>query len=1070
MKNTTNVFLKGMQSDKHPLTTSQQEYTEAMNATLVTFNGNEQMLQNDMGNTRIQDAKTGNIMGLREGFTPVGLEEHGGIMYIASVNKEGVGEIGTIPSPIIKYTKEKDEKPKEIQLQFSYKESPAVRLSETILYPEDKFLISIDDSNDSDTEKIIKDYSINAYNIDSSGNESNFTLTYPYISKNMPNSQDELEYKRGLYKINLYAQTKGDTICLNNIVNNLNIIYKDNSLLDNYQKYYQFAYDDFSNSNVDIEKMINEDGNTSVDYFLHYPCIAPGKIAISTEPENIESFSLIENYTNELDGKGQIYPITLESKNDNQSYNYYSAIQGFIYKTESAVHVDKLEIQINNGDTTKIEVNKGNFKRYKISDNEYLICSKDIAQDFDNDTKKSWLFRKTLADINEYRICTSKYLTIASLGTNLNQNINLKVKYYCTDISEDIPSGTYELNYNPYYFDQAKPYLQEVYWEPHIYYDGASVVNSCRDRSTDDDTIDIKDDAGKTWEWDGSVSKNKQVGETTEQTINLGGNRDGNDHDKFIKANDVDGSIQFPSRFKINKTNVDIPDSDFRSSYLYLDRITELTIKDGESSKLTITDITLTFAIKSNVHHIANSNQIYNSGHYGFTKQYNELKDINFNNRHFIRGEHYYPGLRFKLKYKYGNEENYLQPAGESDGYFNLYTTTPDNDKCKSDAPLVWFIKPWFESNLGYFLDGNQSWAYFQTPTPYTVALNEQIKNGLIDKLQSDLNSVKSGQTFNPTITLYIEDIQTWNIDHFIPNSVDEQNMQIEIIVNLTFESQGYHVKYRTNNKSEQQIYPQYDLWGTSTDGFISKTVPVYYNSTNKTFIESNIDTTNLIDLSRYSRKNKSEIKTSLICDYIYPFSDNSFSVTIPKTGYYYIQGTKLNGNNEYSILGANEFKVENSQRKLQDYIYEFNKGNNAVITINDPNILVNQIGIYEYLGTETDNPIKQSCINYYENKSDYWSKKTGASGVASTKYGEKKYDIRIIQAEGNQESYLQVDSDTKSAPILNSDTQSITLREGKSGLSLSDMIINTNISNPGKYNPIIVDPDNWVDGPSLIH
>ena len=54
----------------------------------------------------------------------------------------------------------------------------------------------------------------------------------------MPNSQDELEYRRGLYKINLYAQTKGDTICLNNIVNNLNIIYKDNSLFDNYQKYY----------------------------------------------------------------------------------------------------------------------------------------------------------------------------------------------------------------------------------------------------------------------------------------------------------------------------------------------------------------------------------------------------------------------------------------------------------------------------------------------------------------------------------------------------------------------------------------------------------------------------------------------------------------------------------------------------------------------------------------------------------------------------------------------------------------------------------------------------------------
>ena len=1064
MKNTTNVFLKGMQSDKHPLTTSQQEYTEAMNATLVTFNGNEQMLQNDMGNTRIQDAKTGNIMGLREGFTPVGLEEHGGIMYIASVNKEGVGEIGTIPSPIIKYTKEKDEKPKEIQLQFSYKESPAVRLSETILYPEDKFLISIDDSD----FEITKKYSVNVYNTDSSGNESNSTLNYPYISKNMPNLQDELEYRRGLYKINLYAQTKGDTICLNNIVNNLNIIYKDNPFPnnENYKKYYQFVCDnlnDNSNSNVDIEKMINEDGNTSVDYFLHYPCIAPGKIAISTEPENIESFSLIENYTNELDGKGQIYPITLESRNNNQSYNYYSAIQGFIYKTKSAVHIDKLEIQINNRDTTKIEVNKGNFKRYKISDNEYLICSKSIAQDFHNKTQKSWLVRR---DYNDNDI--NKYLSNISLQTSLNQNINLKVKYYCTDISEDAPLGTYELNYNPYYFDQAKPYLQEVYWEPHTYYDSNSIVSSQRDITTSDDTIDIKDDAGNTWKWTESTSTNKYVGETTTQIINLGGNRDGNDRNDFIKANDVDESIQFPSRFTVNKTNVDIPDPDFRSSYLYLDRITESTIKEGESSKLTITDITLTFAIKSNTHHIANSNQIYNSKHYGFTEQYNRLKDINPNNREFIRGEHYYPGLRFKLKYKYGNKEDYLQPAGEAtDGYFNLWVKTPDDDKCRSDAPLVWFIKPWFESGLGYFLDGNQSWAYFKTPTPYTVALNEQVKKGLIDKLNNDLNAVESGQTFNPTITLYIEDIQTLCIDHFIPNSVEKQNMQIQITVNLTFESKGYDVKYMTKNKSKQEVYLQYDLWGISTDGFDSKIVPVYYNSTNKTFIESNIDTTNLIDLSQYSRNDNTSIRTSLMCDYIYPFSDKSFSVTIPKTGYYYIQGTKLNGNNGYSILEANDFKVQNSQNKLQgqDYIYEFNKDNIAVITINNPNILVNQIGIYEYNGSEDDNPIKQSCINYYENKTDEWKKRKIVAGgkIEYEIHGSKKYDIKIIQAEGNQESYKQINADEFSAPILNSDTQSITLREGKSGLSLSDMIINANLSNPNIFKPVDINPANPV-------
>jgi hypothetical protein len=35
------------------LSTSQQQLTDALNATMLTYNGNEMMLQNDMGNTLI---------------------------------------------------------------------------------------------------------------------------------------------------------------------------------------------------------------------------------------------------------------------------------------------------------------------------------------------------------------------------------------------------------------------------------------------------------------------------------------------------------------------------------------------------------------------------------------------------------------------------------------------------------------------------------------------------------------------------------------------------------------------------------------------------------------------------------------------------------------------------------------------------------------------------------------------------------------------------------------------------------------------------------------------------------
>jgi hypothetical protein len=44
MKSTTNAFLGGLKQDFHPLTTEQNFLTDALNATLITYNGNEMML------------------------------------------------------------------------------------------------------------------------------------------------------------------------------------------------------------------------------------------------------------------------------------------------------------------------------------------------------------------------------------------------------------------------------------------------------------------------------------------------------------------------------------------------------------------------------------------------------------------------------------------------------------------------------------------------------------------------------------------------------------------------------------------------------------------------------------------------------------------------------------------------------------------------------------------------------------------------------------------------------------------------------------------------------------------
>jgi hypothetical protein len=51
-------------------------------------------------------------MGLRDGFIPVGMKEHGGIMYIASYNpKTKESELGSIPSPVFDYTYNMDGSP-----------------------------------------------------------------------------------------------------------------------------------------------------------------------------------------------------------------------------------------------------------------------------------------------------------------------------------------------------------------------------------------------------------------------------------------------------------------------------------------------------------------------------------------------------------------------------------------------------------------------------------------------------------------------------------------------------------------------------------------------------------------------------------------------------------------------------------------------------------------------------------------------------------------------------------------------------------------------------------------------
>ena len=94
-----NTFSDGLNMDLHPLTTPNTILTDCVNGTMITYNDNEFVLQNERGNSKIKIGDTEHVK-LSEGFIPVGMKEHNGILYIVSHNPQTKqSEIGTYPSP-----------------------------------------------------------------------------------------------------------------------------------------------------------------------------------------------------------------------------------------------------------------------------------------------------------------------------------------------------------------------------------------------------------------------------------------------------------------------------------------------------------------------------------------------------------------------------------------------------------------------------------------------------------------------------------------------------------------------------------------------------------------------------------------------------------------------------------------------------------------------------------------------------------------------------------------------------------------------------------------------------------
>ncbi len=110
-----NTFTDGLIMDLNPLSMPNTALTNCLNGTLLTYNGNENMLQNDMGNSRIETAM------LPTGYIPLGSTSFGGIIYIVSYNPiEKKCQIGSFPSPERNISKEDLGKTGGVDIDLNY--------------------------------------------------------------------------------------------------------------------------------------------------------------------------------------------------------------------------------------------------------------------------------------------------------------------------------------------------------------------------------------------------------------------------------------------------------------------------------------------------------------------------------------------------------------------------------------------------------------------------------------------------------------------------------------------------------------------------------------------------------------------------------------------------------------------------------------------------------------------------------------------------------------------------------------------------------------------------------------
>lgn len=373
---TTSTFNEGMVMDFNPLTSPDKIVTNALNATLITYNGNEYCLQNDMGNGRVETAY------LPAGYVPVGIKEYGGIIYVASYNPiTNKSQLGSFPSPERNISSNELENAGKSISNTDFKNDSLIYKLKvfsdgTVIKPGDKFSIILSnkdknflyadyskfisniDNIEGDDEKKYKIKSaknklltIQLCILDSTNNYRDITPQLkrldsynevikssslsviknnqgrPYLLKDINENESVIDYRENK-AVNTYNNKLSGELYLIVTVNTISSIDVSVRGYQNYNKNYENIKDDYINEDT-LGILKNFDTILLFEITYHYNC--PDGMMAKDEYGNKQIDEKIPSDSNYLSYNGYKEDFIVQSGN-NITNDYSNSIKGIIAK------------------------------------------------------------------------------------------------------------------------------------------------------------------------------------------------------------------------------------------------------------------------------------------------------------------------------------------------------------------------------------------------------------------------------------------------------------------------------------------------------------------------------------------------------------------------------------------------------------------------------------------------------------------------------------------------------------------------------------------------------------------